>query len=316
MATPLMAARAGVSGPDIDGFRTVQRLAYDCAEAVAAQLRPGVTERQAAAMMRRWLADRGVHDWLHLPFAWFGDRTAFTGFKVPHQFFPTGRRLTEGMPFILDAAPIYQGYTADIGYTSSLGPNRVLDHLLDDLAVHRALIVEAVRAGRTLRQIYLDVDELMARQGYENRHRAYPFGVIAHRVGKISDGTVRPHAFGFGSRALLGLLQDGVRGHREGWSPLWNPRKSSDHPATPGLWAVEPHLGFRGVGAKFEELLVVQEDGDAYWLDDTLPHLRRWAGRGISGSLATGSAPDADPPGETAARAVVATAEAIAKEAV
>jgi hypothetical protein len=41
---------------------------------------------------------------------------------------------------------------------------------------------------------------------------------------------------------------------------------------------VEPHLGFRGVGAKFEELLVVTEDS-AYWLDDDLPHVRRWQAR-------------------------------------
>jgi hypothetical protein len=42
------------------------------------------------------------------------------------------------------------------------------------------------------------------------------------------------------------------------------------------MWAIEPHLGFRGVGVKFEELLVVT-DADAYWLDDDLPHVRRWA---------------------------------------
>jgi hypothetical protein len=49
----------------------------------------------------------------------------------------------------------------------------------------------------------------------------------------------------------------------------------SDHPPYPGLWAVEPHLGFRGTGAKFEEILVVTE-GDAFWLDDELPHVTRW----------------------------------------
>lgn len=289
MATPLTDAPSGTTGADLDGFRAVQRLAYDCAEAVAAQLRPGSTEREAAALMRRWLTERGVRDWLHLPFAWFGDRTAFAGFKVPHQFFPTNRRLAEGMPFILDVAPVHNGFTADIGYTTSLGPNPVLDRLMDDLATHRAFILEAVRSGRTLRQIYLDVDALMVRQGYENRHRAYPFGVIAHRVGKVPDTRFRPHAFGFGRNALRGLLKDGLRGHREGWSPLWNHRKMSDHPATPGLWAVEPHVGFRGVGAKFEELLVVAEDGGAYWLDDDLPHVHRWADRGLHGAEATGS---------------------------
>lgn len=59
-------------------------------------------------------------------------------------------------------------------------------------------------------------------------------------------------------------------------SPNWNHSRSSDHPPTPGLWAVEPHLGKDGVGAKFEEILVITET-DAGWLDDGgLPHHRAW----------------------------------------
>lgn len=41
------------------------------------------------------------------------------------------------------------------------------------------------------------------------------------------------------------------------------------------------HLGFRGTGAKFEEILVVTDSRDpeesAFWLDDDPPHTRRWA---------------------------------------
>ncbi|WP_243084783.1 M24 family metallopeptidase [Streptomyces sp. 891-h] len=118
----MRAAKIGYSSTDLRGFREVQQLAYACAESVAARLKPGVTEREAARMQREWLRERGVRDWFHLPFAWFGDRTA---------------------------AP------------------------------------------------------------------------------------------------------------------------------QPGLWAVEPHLGFRGTGAKFEEVLVVTGSGDpqesAFWLDDDLP---------------------------------------------
>ena len=58
-------------------------------------------------------------------------------------------------------------------------------------------------------------------------------------------------------------------------SPLWNGGRGSEHRADPGLWAVEPHLGCGGVGVKWEEILVVT-DTDAYWLDDDLPHVRRW----------------------------------------
>ncbi len=159
----------------------MQRLAYECAEAVAAQLRPGMTEREAARMQREWLGERGVRDWFHLPFAWFGDRTAFAGFRIPLQFFPTNRRLEPGMPFILDMAPVFKGFSADIGYSGSLGLNPVQDRLMSDLQVHRALILEQVREGRSLREIYENVERLMTRQGYANRHRAYPFGVIATR---------------------------------------------------------------------------------------------------------------------------------------
>jgi Xaa-Pro aminopeptidase len=261
---------------DLDRFREVQRLAYRCAEAVGAGLEPGVTEREAARRMRRFLLDEGVDDWFHLPFAWFGDRTAFVGFRLPHQFFPSGRRLEEGMPYILDVAPIVDGYTADIGYAGCLGENAVHARLMTDLAEYRELVLAGVRAGRSLRTVYDDVDRLIERHGYTNRHRAYPFGVIAHRVGVVRGRGPRPTIAGFGLRALRSLAHDGIMGRRGGWSPLWGPGRASDHPPTAGIWAVEPHIGFRGVGVKFEELLVVTADGEAFWLDDDLPHVRRW----------------------------------------
>ncbi|WP_075734219.1 M24 family metallopeptidase [Streptomyces acidiscabies] len=266
---------------DLRGFSQVQRLAYACAQDVAARLTPGVTEREAAHMQRRWMRERGVKDWFHLPFAWFGDRTAFTNFRIPLQFFPTNRRLEPGMPFILDLAPVYEGYTADIGYSGSLGANPVQERLMADLEAHRELILREVRERRPLREIYQDVDRLMALQGYANRHRAYPFGVIAHKVDRVTQRRFSPHLFGFGVQSLKGLASDALHGHRDGWSPLWSPYRFSDHPPQPGLWAVEPHLGFRGTGAKFEEILVVTDSKDqaesAFWLDEDLPHVRQWA---------------------------------------
>jgi Xaa-Pro aminopeptidase len=264
-----------VVGGELEGFREVQRLAYRCAEEVAAGLEAGVTEKETVRRMRRWLEDRGVDDWFHLPFAWFGDRTALRRFRVPLQFFPTKRRLEEGMPYILDCAPIRDGYTADIGYAGSLGSNPALDRLRDDLQAHRQLIVEQVRERRTFREVYEAVDALAARQGFENRHRAYPFRVIAHQVARLKPGR-SPIVGRFGTKSLRWLARTTAVGLRQGWSPLWNGTRFSDHPPRPGLWAVEPHLALQGVGAKFEELLVVTED-DAFWLDDDLPHVRRWA---------------------------------------
>jgi Xaa-Pro aminopeptidase len=264
---------------EIEAHRAAQRLAYDCAEAVGATLDVGVTEREAARRMRAWLRARGVSGWLHTPFAWFGDRTAFRGVRQPLDFFPTSRRLERGMPFILDCAPVVEGAAADIGYASSLGPNPVLAQLLADLESHRALILRGVRERRPLRVIYADVAHLARRQGLETRHQKYPFRVLAHRISSLPEGGGRVTFAGFGLRSLRALGADVLEARRAGWSPLWSDARSSDHPATPGLWAVEPHLALRGVGAKFEEMLVVDDD-DACWLDDDLPHVRGWSARG------------------------------------
>jgi Xaa-Pro aminopeptidase len=260
---------------ELERFREMQRLAYRCAETVAAGLEPGVTERVATRRMRHWLRDEGVDDWLHVPFAWFGDRTAFRGFVSPHRFFPTGTRLEEGMPYILDLAPIRDGISADIGYGGVLGENRIWDQVNADLADYRPLILELVRDRRTFADVYAEVDSLIAAQGYQNRHRKYPGRVIGHQVGVIRGLLPKGVGYPFGVRFLQTLGREFVTERMAGRSPIWNGARQSAHPPTPGLWAVEPHIALRGVGVKFEELLVVTED-DAYWLDDDLPHVRRW----------------------------------------
>jgi Xaa-Pro aminopeptidase len=270
------------SAEDLEQFRYVQRLAYAAAEAVAKELKVGMTEKQAARMQEVWLLDHGVTDWFHSPFAWFGDRTAFQGFKVALQFLPTNRRLEENMPFILDNAPVVNGYVADIGYAGVLGHNPVLEGLLDDLAAHRALILQLIQQRRPMREVSQAVDRLIAEQGHEPRHKAYPFETLAHQVERMPQRqTQQPNTlFKFGLQSLETLGRLALIGRQQGWSPIWSSNKGSDHPPVEGLWAVEPHLGHHGVGAKFEELLVITKD-DAYWLDDESPHVRRWIEKGL-----------------------------------
>lgn len=267
---------------DLEEFRKVQRLAYAAAEAVARELRPGMTEKEAARLQEVWLLDNGITDWLHAPFAWFGDRTAFQGFRVAVQFLPTNRRLEENMPFILDNAPVVNGYVADIGYAGVLGESRVLDLLRDDLAEHRSLILDLIRQRRPMSEVSQAVDRLILRQGHEPRHKAYPFETLAHTVQPMAprQSSTPSTLFQFGFQAVEALGRLALTARRQGWSPIWSSNESSNHAPVPGLWAVEPHLGFRGVGAKFEELLVITEN-DAYWLDDDTPHVRRWKERGL-----------------------------------
>jgi hypothetical protein len=263
---------------DLDRFRELQQLAYRCAERTADWLEPGMTERQAAARLRQELIREGVQDFFHVPFAWFGDRTAFRHFKSPLQFFAGRRRLAEGMPYILDCAPVVDGYTADIGYAGKIGDNPIWDRIALDLREYRELILREVRARKPLNEVYAAVDKLITRHGYDNRHQVYPGRVIGHQVTRMNSRFLGPagvNVFGFGVRTLQTLGRELISERLHGRSPLWADGRSSRHAPTPGLWAVEPHVGFRDVGLKFEELLVVTED-DAYWLDDDLPHVRRW----------------------------------------
>jgi Xaa-Pro aminopeptidase len=269
---------ASYSEAELDKFRQVQRLAYDCVQHVETQLTAQMTEREAAKLMRDYLSAHGGGQYFHKPFAWFGDRTAFVNFWSDVHFFPSNRRLAWGLPVILDVAPMVDGYAADIGYSCVYGRNDLFERMVLDLASYRTLILRGVRAERTLQQIYREVDELIRSQGYENRHERYPYGVLAHRIGRVGPSRLdRVTVGGFGASALRWLASEGGAFRRgiSHPSPFWNDKDQSAHRATPGLWAVEPHIGHQGVGVKWEELLVVTE-GDAFWLDDDLPHVRRW----------------------------------------
>lgn len=280
--------RAPTDG-ELDGFRRSQRLAYECAETVARdELKPGMSERETARLMKIWLLDHGVDEWFHQPFAWFGDRTAFRGLIGLKQlggfnpaFYPGLRRLEENMPFILDCAPTLHGFTSDIGYCGVIGSNPIQEKMMDDLLAYRQLIVDLVRQRKLLSEVSQAVDALCARQGYQPRHKAYPFSVLAHRVEKLDDQAVtRASVLNFGVRNVSNIVRHSLAGLRDGTSPLWSSDKRSEHAPTPGLWAVEPHLGLGAVGAKWEELLVITDD-DAFWLDEDVPHVRRGIERGI-----------------------------------
>jgi Xaa-Pro aminopeptidase len=274
------------SDADLERFKDLQRIAYDCAQEVARGLE-GATEREATVRLTAALRERGAEAFFHTPFAWFGDRTGFYRFRTRNpverilfarQFFPTERRLERGMPAILDTGLIRDGLCADIGYTFALGGNPALDRAMACLREIRVEVLRLVRAERTMREIYEAVDTIAAASGYENAHRSYPAGVLGHKVGRIPlPGRRATNLAGFDLRTMLYLgRQLATAIPQLGRTPLWNHSRLAAVRPEPGLWSIEPHLRKDGLGAKWEEILVVT-DSDARWLDDDLPHVRTLA---------------------------------------
>lgn len=287
------------SAAELDQFRQVQRLAYDIALAVESQLQEGMTEFEVCRLVAAAQASHGIVQVFHHPYAWFGPRTllgegwapetrgvlelAAPGAMPSPSFLPTNATLCDGVPLIMDLAPVFHGITADVGYSCVFGHNVMFDDLDRGLARIRTFLLEGVRSGETMQNLYRELDFMLEQRGWENCHRHYPDGALGHLVFPLDQEPNRASPIpGFGTAAAEGLLAAGHAAlEDERAYPVWNDSSFSDHPAAPGLWALEPHIGRDGVGVKFEELLVVTED-DAYWLDDHLLHTQRWAAAGYS----------------------------------
>ncbi len=301
---------------DLSNFKECQRMAYDAVVATAKRLTPGVTEREAAQMIDEEVRARGMSRYFHAPFAWFGSRTAFQGIDRPldtrafpskllpphfgQKFMPTETRLEEGMGVILDVAPILNDCSADVGYAFAFGRNERIEKALDDLAVFRPLILAGVCKEKTMAEIYEDVEAALLDLGYENCHAKYPQGVLGHKVGKIPTRFIpRIPVMRFEVSTFLYLASEELSRLINPWdnhTALWS--ADSRVSADPGLWAVEPHVGVvqggTGLGrardgerpsdefgVKWEEIIHVT-DNNAYYLDDNLPHVNRWAERQIA----------------------------------
>lgn len=254
---------------EVEGFRRAQRLGFACAQAVAAEMRPGWTEAQAGKWMIEWLYDHGVKTMLHKPIAVFHEKTLAPDGEWGPVTQGSGATLRDDDVVILDCAPVVEGYTGDIAYTVSVGPNPELERAQEFLSRIRAEVPARFADPQLASSVFEWVDDEIRTAGYGNAAAGYPNHVLGHRVyhhGKLNDLApwfLPEKIFGYvPSWHSLGFLGNTIR--RLVFPEVLGPQHSG--PKT-GIWAFEPHVRADGFGAKFEELLVVDED-KAYWLDD------------------------------------------------
>jgi Xaa-Pro aminopeptidase len=260
-------------------FKEFQQRSYATLEAVAAELKVGMTEVEVARRLRKRFHEQGVHTYFHVPVVLFGDRTAYPGDFGQLEALSTERKLEKDQAIILDAAPIYEGYIVDTSLSTVFGENATHKMLHPKLKAFRDQILSQVKEGVEFRDIENSCNQMIEEMGAENCHRKHIGEVIGHRVFKVKKRFW--HAFTIKQisvRHVVWLFWKSLAAVK-GWqndSPNWNHRRTSAHKPFPGLWAVEPHFAIDGIGVKFEEILVVTDD-DAYWLDDDLPHVKAWA---------------------------------------
>jgi len=266
------------SASQLDNFRECQRVSFSILQAVAAELKGGETEKEVAHELVKRYRAAGADSFFHLPVALFGERSALPGDWTVGHFFPKRKVLEPGMSVILDAAPLFSGYLVDTSFSFCFGENDEHREMMKHLAQYRESVPEAINRGLSFKAVADQVQANMLAEQYEPVHQKHPGEVLGHRAIKTPKLPIQLRLQGFDALSLTwfkfkdSLAMSGL-GRR---SPLWNGLKSSDHSAHDGLWLVEPHAGLGSVGAKWEEILVI-EDGQARWLDSNPPHVRQWA---------------------------------------
>lgn len=268
----------GFSPAQLSRFRDLQRQSFDLLERVAGRLVGGETEKEVGRELVREYRKLGAESFFHLPVVLFGERTALPGEWSVGKFFPRRRALQAGDSVILDAAPVIGGYLVDTSYSLCFGECTRHRAMMRHLSRFRHEVLAAINQGDSFASIARAVDGAIQSAGYESVHRKHPGEVLGHRAVKLPRLPVNLRFRGFDAvalgwfRAKHAWAASGL-GRR---SPLWNARTTSEHGPHEGLWLVEPHAGSGAVGAKWEEILVI-EAGRARWLEEAPPHLRQWA---------------------------------------
>lgn len=266
------------SAAELGRFRELQKLSFSILIDEAKKIEAGMTEREVARRLVKSFRKVGARSFFHLPVVLFGERTALPGDWGIEHFYPKSRRLAEGEPVILDASPIFDGYMVDTSFSFALGDNPLHRAMMHDIGDFRQSVLDAVNSGNRFKAIADDVNGRITAMGYEPVHGKHPGNVLGHRALKLPNFPFDWRFKGFDALSLgwfilKGRLAESGLGHH---APTWNTSPQSDHVPHDGLWLVEPHAGKDGVGAKWEEILVI-ENGTGAWLDDDVPHLRQWA---------------------------------------
>ncbi|RKE22378.1 M24 family metallopeptidase [Streptomyces sp. TLI_171] len=146
--------------PDLDRYRDLQQLAYRCLRLTAGRLRPGLSERQAADLLRLTFASAGVHDFALRPQVRFGPA------RRPALLPGTGPRLRPGTGVLLRCAPRLGRYSAPAVLTLRHGCAPGTDPANAELPCYRGLLLDEVRGGASPARLLAATAAFAARRGH------------------------------------------------------------------------------------------------------------------------------------------------------
>jgi Xaa-Pro dipeptidase len=200
-ATPLLArARAVKTDQEIERMRLANEIAAAAMEHVAGELRPGMTESEAAALWEGFVHGQGT--------GWKGKVELALGFSLVwsgpgiRTFTATGHRpVQENEPTLFEIWVCADGYWCD--HTKNVCPGELeprYAELLDVLLAVYGSAVDHCRPGASLAELDVLIRSGLAEAGYADQ----PSHPIAHGVG------ARAHEPPYAHQAGGGTVEEGM----------------------------------------------------------------------------------------------------------
>jgi hypothetical protein len=258
----------------INTLTNIEQLAQQCTRAISASLQPGMSERDAASLMREWLKQQGVTEHLHRPLAWFGQRTSLSDRSgwltrpgIRPEYFPSNTTLRDGMAVALYCAPHHQRVAAESLYCTTVGANPSYQGLLSDTDTLRDRLADAIGAGQSIEFLEGLMQRFAAGHQLRLRHHQQPL------VDWLRPYSISPD-LGYADKRivdkLVGLTGNPLPAHL----PTSQIPICRHSPLATGLWVIQPWLVRERRGAGFRSLLnISQHDSGlrAQWLNEPLP---------------------------------------------
>ena len=201
-----------------------QRATIAIVEELADEIHPGRSERDLAARAEELALARGATGfWTPVAVG------AGAGNLVCHPDFPPTERAVADVDLVyLDVTPDFGGWPGDVTRSVVVGADAARERVLADCRRIELAVIAAIRPGMQAKELFAVARALIDADGYELLDL---LGNIGHDLGRDAEVT------GF------------IDPRNE--TPMW------------GCWAIEPHIGMDGVGAKVEDLVWIGEEGVA-----------------------------------------------------
>jgi Xaa-Pro dipeptidase len=211
-----------VAGRVTPELAAAQHATIEIVEALVEEVRPGRSELELATRAEEIALARGATGfWTPVAVG------AGPGNLVCHPDFPpTGRIIADVDLVWLDVTPDFSGWPGDVTRSVVVGSDRARERILDECVRIERAVIESIRPGMPAKELFAVARRLIDEGGYELLDL---LGNIGHDLGRGAEVT------GF------------IDPRNE--TPMW------------GCWAIEPHIGMDGVGAKVEDLVWIGEEG-------------------------------------------------------